>query len=151
MVARYQATEDLASAVSLTVDSSRPFWRLAVVHEVGHFLDHQGIRPADSFASATHFLLNGWRTVTQASAAIRHLLAVQGPNAYLTQIEELWARSYAPWVALRSRDPHLLTEVVESRGTDRDVPRFFRQWDDSDFEPIAAAIDQLFRSLGWIV
>jgi hypothetical protein len=107
MVARYQATEDLTNAVALTVDSSRPFWRLAVVHEVGHFLDHQGIRPADSFASATHYLLNEWRTVTQASAAVRHLIANLGPDAYLTQIEELWARSYAQWVALRSRDTHL--------------------------------------------
>lgn len=151
MVARYQVTEDLADAVSLTVDSGRPRWRLAVIHEVGHFLDHRGILPAESFASFAHPRLHEWRTVTLDSTCVRRLIAVLDAGAYLTRMEELWARSYAQWVAVRSRDAGLWTDIVESRGTNPTAPRFFRQWDEPEFAPIAATIDRLFRSLGWIV
>ena len=151
LVARYQATEDLAHAVSLTVDPSQPRWRLALDHEVGHFLDLQGVQPADTFASVADVRLTEWRAATLASDAVRQLLAALGADAYLTQPEELWARSYAQWIAIRSRHIDLWADIVESRGTNRAAARYFRQWGEQDIEPIAVAIDRLFRSLGWMV
>ena len=66
MVARYVATDDLSETVALTVDPTLPRWRLAVAHEVGHFLDHQGMLPSDTLASWADPRMNNWRVAQRS-------------------------------------------------------------------------------------
>lgn len=149
-VAAYKTSADLAHSVSLTIDSSRERWLLAAIHEVGHLLDHRGIDTSDGFASGDNLLLEAWRSAARSSEAYQWLESEFGPETYLTRYEEVWARSYAQWVATRSNDATLLRQIVQSRGTDPESPDVYRQWAPADFEPIGAAIDDLFRRLEWI-
>ncbi len=69
--------------------------------------------------------------------------------------EELWARSYTQFVAIRSGDERLRTSLNALR---HKYPRemtsgavyFPVQWDDDDFETIDLAVEGVFRRMGWI-
>lgn len=65
---------------------------------------------------------------------------------YLRQIDELWARSYAQYVATRSTDAALKAELVEYLAKHN---AYSAQWEPEDFEPIAEAFDRLFERMGW--
>lgn len=142
---------------------------LTLAHEAGHFLDHAGIGQG-VFASERSELLSGWREAVKNSQAyqlLRDMLAdprkfaAEFPLAggvysvtpdvrhlaYLADTKELFARSYAQYIAVRSGDPILLAQLNKERS---DKIYGARQWSDEDFAPIAAAFDQLFRSLGWL-
>lgn len=125
------------------------------VHEYGHFLDHAGIgiRP-DQFATiepGDRAMLAGWRQAIDDSAAVRRMRAAgdwsraerRGLDEYVLTPEELWARSYSQWIALRSGNPRMAGQV-QKMATGR-IPY---QWADDDFAPIAAAFDDLFSKLG---
>ena len=149
LVAQYRTTEDFAEPVSLTINPNRARWPLAVAHEIGHFIDHLGIGDPSTMASRTSPLLSGWRRAVRESRACRTLMEEFGIVPYVTDDEELWARSYAQWIASRSEHEPLMTLVVQSRGPDPGLPRFFGQWDGDDFEAIAEQIALLLRRLGW--
>lgn len=74
---------------------------------------------------------------------------------YVIGQDELWARSYAQYIAVRSGDAELMAELrrkqatMAARWNDPNHPEMPTQWTDDDFEPIARAIDDLFVSLGW--
>lgn len=73
---------------------------------------------------------------------------------YLLQTHEVFARSYAQYIAVRSADPIGLAELRKLQGQGRPgsqgiFPAYPRQWEDEDFAPIADAFDRLFDSLGW--
>jgi hypothetical protein len=151
LVAEFRSSFDHVEAISLTINPNRARWMLAAVHEIGHFLDHQGIDPTNEPASRRHPNLDEWRQRVRESTAIRILARLVGPEDYLMRFEELWARSYVQWIAIRSGDPTLLHQVVESRESRPADPIFYGQWDAADFDPIGDAIDRLFRRLGWRV
>ena len=140
-----------------------------MVHEVGHFLDHKGL-PGSRFTSADPDymeMFEEWHTAARDSRAIQRLIdqrwnpekyeipmpggfsirPQRGFLDYLVTTEEVWARSYAQYIATRSGDDLLRTAIAEER---RDVMYGSSQWDDDDFEPIAKAIDRIFKALGWL-
>lgn len=159
-----------------------------LIHELAHFLDHKGLGDdPERFASVVDQALNGWRAAIRNSAAVQTLQEmaifdqtrgqwsifeddqgrqlVWNPNqafvVYALDPRELFARSYAQWVALRSGDDQLLDGVMAGlvipqppEGTpwtlaaDSRSPGHPSQWVAEDFEPIAAAFDELFASLG---
>lgn len=66
---------------------------------------------------------------------------------YLIRPQELFARAYAQYIAVRSGSPVLseqLSSIRGLKGNDR-----FLQWPNEDFTPIATAFDDLFKSMGW--
>jgi hypothetical protein len=65
---------------------------------------------------------------------------------YLLLEEEVWARSYAQYIALRSGDATMQPQVADIR---RRPIYGARHWEDADFEQVADAIDALFEGLGW--
>lgn len=69
---------------------------------------------------------------------------------YLLSWREVWARSYAQWLALRSRYAAPKDGVKKWRLYAHPSTRN-RHWADNDFEPIAKAIDDVFQSIGWRV
>lgn len=156
--------------------------RMGVYHEVGHFLDHVGFDPnVKAFASETSDLMTAWKAAVQRSQSIQTLQnwrngvgAPTGVQArtlnYLLDTTEVWARSYAQWMALRSGNKLALRELrnMQAAGTVGNVAPTTRynakpmgkkptpdtweypwQWSDADFEPIAQAIDAIMERVGW--
>jgi len=148
---------------------------LTAVHEIGHFLDYSGLGEAGEFGSVADDLLGPWRAAVRSSAAVQRLgqlwrftqgkaretQASGGADVvkyaveqryieYLLQNEELWARSYAQFIAVKSGHPALREQLDRLRA--RPERRLYHgaQWDDEDFLPIQAEIEAAFRQKGWM-
>ena len=67
---------------------------------------------------------------------------------YLLKPRELFARSYAQYIVVRSQHNLLKYGLDAQRNfpIDAVLPR---HWEDEDFEPIAEAFDTMFRERGW--
>lgn len=110
-------------------------------------------------------LLDEWRAAVDGSVAVRTMrqwirhpasappgASVDFTRAYLLPRRELFARSYAQWIAIRSQHPEGLRDLqklLDRAKTDPTQP-YPRQWEAADFAPIAAALDRLFGLLGWL-
>lgn len=140
------------------------------IHEVGHFLDHQGMFGQGVYASeaAAHGhgpLVGWWRAVegTTEHQRMRDMLANPGKYTlssgaplddsavefleYLNRPRELWARSYTQYIGLRTRDAIVLAQLEADREEEfGDI----MQWTDESFDPVASAIDEAFRGLKWL-
>lgn len=156
--------------LEIAINGKGDHHQLTLVHEVGHWLDHQAIGPKGTMASERDPTLDAWRQAVDNSAAVERLRDKRrNPSNHRTEIEvsgrkftvapdpqftgylldrrELWARSYSQYIAQRSGNAAMLAQVIR----ETDDPMYGdRQWSDEDFAPIAAAIDALFRGLGWL-
>jgi hypothetical protein len=127
---------------------------MTAAHEIGHWIDHVGI-PGNPGMNRTHKepLFTEWMKAVKESKAVtslkeaRDIARAGGQKTkyldYLLQSNEVWARSYAQWIAVRSGDPVMLKQLAEFKTA--------AQWSDKDFAPIAAAIDGIFRALGLLL
>lgn len=66
---------------------------------------------------------------------------------YLLDPREVFARSYAQWIATETGDASMLKEILED-GTFGPYPG---QWSEEDFAPIAKAFRKVFKAAGLIV
>lgn len=154
-----------------TYEDFAPSAMLTFVHETGHFLDLSALGKAGAFATlAGDVTLDGWRTAVGATTAVQTLrqrkgagaVVIQTPQgpvelavgdrhvAYLLGYDELWARSYAQYIAERSMDATLMAALDLTRPPAAIGQLYPAQWSTADFAPVATAIDTLFRGLGWI-
>lgn len=141
-----------------------------MAHEVGHYLDDQSLRitqvlPTDKITPE----IQAWRKTIADSEAVKtlqdwrskgHEITITDPNTgqertgkvdatyikYMLRHDELWARSYAQYIATRSGNPTMLAEISAIRSS----PYGVTQWADGDFVPIAEAIDEILRAAGWL-
>lgn len=155
--------------VDILINGQGDHHQLTLAHEIGHFLDHQALGEKGKMASERDPALQAWRDAVDKSQAVERLrdkrrnplryqaeVEVAGSKfitrpdpiftSYLLDRRELWARSYAQYVAQRSGNTNLLAQLAAQRTS---AIYGDQQWEDEDFAPIAAAIDDLFRSLGW--
>ena len=146
---------------------------LTAVHEVGHFLDYSGLGAAGEFCSVDGDTLGPWRAAVRGSGAVQRLgqlwrfteARAREPQAggdgvryqaehryieYLLQNEELWARSYAQFIAVKSGHPELREQLGRLRARPERRLYYGSQWDDEDFLPIQTAIEAVFRRQGWM-
>jgi hypothetical protein len=158
-----------SSPVSISISSHGDHKELTLAHEIGHFLDHNGIKTgpdgklSPGFSSLDDSRFDEWRDAVSNSLAVGELRELRdGPARlngevvrkthvrYLLQTEELWARSYAQHIATRGREPAMLGQLREIQNRrDQAAVYYSSQWDDGDFKPIAKAINRLFTELGW--
>jgi hypothetical protein len=154
-VIRFGNQIEMPQRIIVSTRARRP--GLAILYEIGHLLDHQAIGDRGHFASMGHQAMSEWRQAvlaTHAMAELQRQRDMRQPAslakhlAYAVPPDELWERSYAQSIVRGSDVPELLAEVDERR---RRMGSFFIPylWDDDDFEPVAQAIDSLFRRLGW--
>jgi hypothetical protein len=115
---------------------------LALVHELGHALDHLVLGGARLWASETEELAGWWRAVG-SSAAYRRLrrACTASETAYWPSRRETFARSFSQWVAHRSRHDTMRAEI------ERRAAGAGRQWEAADFDPIARALDRVLLPL----
>ena len=69
--------------------------------------------------------------------------------AYLLRDREMVARAYAQYVAWRSGDAALLSQIDDDLGADSALVSL-RQWPYAEFLPIALQFDMLFERVGWL-
>jgi len=117
---------------------------LGFLHELGHLLDHQIYydRKTRSWASAVHVAFTAWRTAA-ATLEKRPLPGGRGRQRYFQSVHEVWARSYAQTVLLRSADPVLQGQLEKLQAED-DV----HVWSAQQFEPVATEVERVFERLG---
>lgn len=142
-----------------------------LVHEIGHFIDHQAFTPG-SFGSENSPEFENWRKAVDSTAAIKKLRDMKKyPKKYVetkgqetghpytispspefvkygATYREIWARSYAQYIGSKSGDPVIREQnaKIANEGGFYD----YRQWQDDDFEIVEQAIDELFRGKGWL-
>jgi hypothetical protein len=144
--------------VEIKISTASDTPELTAAHEIGHFIDHQALWDIGSYASVKSPLLAAWREAVDASAATDSLkmalkthsdYRVRNKASYYLSTNEQWARSYAQWVVTRSNNATMIDQVKKITA-DPHPAYSASQWDDADFEPIAAAIDDIFTKLGWL-
>ncbi len=144
---------------------------LALIHEIGHDLDYgalRGLPGSDALMAPVQAALRNsaaaqelarLATVESVPATGLDLAGVtrsfnlpidQAHIAYISSNDELWARAYAQYIAIRSGDTTLMDQLNLRRGPGPLSFRYPEQWTDADFAPIASAIDALFQRLGWL-
>jgi hypothetical protein len=157
---------------------------MAVYHETAHFLDHAGFDgDLTTMTSGSSDLFAEWRKAVRASAAIQNMQnwrngigAPLGVNTshldYHLSTDEIWARSYAQYIAVKSGNKAALKELrnmqlaaTQAMGKVPGSMRFNRNpagmapepntwdygwaWSDADFQPILAAIDTIMERMRW--
>jgi|GEM_PF-1268092 len=157
--------------IRVEVTQNGPWPRLTTAHEIGHFIDHQGLgTQAGRYASLHDAELDEWRKAVDASEPIRKLNSRLGKKTvlrktpsgtlvtmpidsqhveYLLRRQEIFARSYAQYIATRGNNVKIKTDLETVLQKDR-YSLYPRHWDHKDFEKIAEAFDNLFRKRGWL-
>jgi hypothetical protein len=137
----------------------------ALLHEVGHFLDFAALGKLREFGSLTGAsVLAHWRRAAEASDGLRSLR--EAVTEFVSALpvdavemrrrlerpltpEEVWARSYAQYVATQSAEPLLLAGLEAFRTERLGTVYYPMHWEDDDFRPIGDAIERSFRGFGW--
>ncbi|AWL12826.1 hypothetical protein HMF8227_02374 [Saliniradius amylolyticus] len=165
----YQNYTASQQPVKIGLSSQGHHKELTLAHEIGHFIDHRGVNKGKGFASDADPRFEKWRQAIAGSDAIEQLVSLfyqsgkaKGKDggsylvpkkhlSYLLRTEEIWARSYAQYIAMRSGNSTLLAQLRKEQQKIKDgMVSIPRQWTDEDFEPIAKVIDELFLELGWL-
>ncbi len=156
-------TTKAGQVVELAVHSDGPWPKLTTAHEIGHVLDLVALgKPAAAGQDArfaTDLPDGPLAPVMEAIRATQAFAQLQNSHhkafarelrahvTYLLKPVELWARAYAQFVATQSDDPELKADLKRALANPGIAGR---QWQPDDFVPVAAAIVQVFRSLGWL-
>ena len=72
-------------------------------------------------------------------------------SEYMLEGREMFARGYAQYIATKSGDKKMKTELASMRKKDKKAKiNYHRQWEDDDFKIISKSFDDLFVELGWL-
>jgi hypothetical protein len=117
---------------------------LGFLHELGHFVDHQlGYDPRNRiWASAIHPTFAAWRAAA-AMLAGRPFPGGRSRKRYFESAHEVWARSYAQTVLLRSGDAALVEQLESLECADDPFV-----WPAEAFAPVALEVERVFERLG---
>ena len=146
---------------------------LTAAHELAHYLDDCGFGTPEGWASEQEPRLEMLRQAWEDTDAVRALragletgqLTARLPGGalvefalmpeerencrYYLQERELFARSFAQYVADRSKNRVLLHQVRQRRESVEG--RFYQvQWAEDDFRGVAQAFDQTLEEYGWL-
>jgi hypothetical protein len=145
---------------------------LAIAHEIGHLLDWEVWGKNGRFGSDNKsVVLQKWlKTVTKTDSYKRmnHLrkvdhYIVQTPNgSKKTEVKhghlisclsphELWACSYAQYVATKSENATVIRAQIDKFNQSTYSQMYARYWKQPDFLDVAHEISELFGNLGWLV
>jgi hypothetical protein len=148
----------IGSPVDIKVSTASVNPELTLAHEIGHFIDNQAFTPG-KYGSLSNPLFKKWKEAVDKSNATRVLqqelkesksrISSKRVEYYLQTVEQ-WARAYSQWVAVRSQNQVMLDQVSRIISKTEYKVYAASQWTDEDFAPIADAIDEIFKELGWL-
>jgi hypothetical protein len=164
----YEWSDRSGEPLRLRISTHSEHPELTVVHEIGHFLDHQALGRPGTFASESDALHSVIATIdsTDAFAQLRALrtrrravITERGRREiepirqqrveYLLQPHELFARAYAQFITVRSQDPVLVAHLTALR-LDRRVRVYHDYWTDADFAPVEHRLFQVLGRRRWM-
>ena len=117
---------------------------LSFLHELGHLVDHQlGRDLGPTWASGGHEAFADWRDLASRLPSRLPPGVGRSRRRYFQSAKELWARSYAQTVLLRSADPRLGEHLAGLLDAD-DV----FVWPGSEFAPVADSVESTLERLG---
>src|SRR5438128_419974 len=133
-----------ADPIDLRVSNCSGHAATGFLHELAHLVDHQvhSNRRSRVWASAIHPAFASWRAAA-ARLDGRPFPGGSYRQRYFESAHEVWARSYAQTVMLRSDDPLLLEQL--GRLQSKDDPHV---WPATEFEPVALEVELVFVQLG---
>ncbi|MFC6592398.1 hypothetical protein ACFP81_10605 [Deinococcus lacus] len=142
---------------SIEVYPDEGYEAVDVAHEIGHLLDAFGIGEPGVYASVAHPKLEQWRQAVRSTQLHKQLTAlnlsedqdVTEHTRYLLQPHELFARSYAQFIAIVSGDRDMRRDIGAEVSTEFRPLRVPAHWQDNDFRSIAEAFDRLFKEERW--
>lgn len=144
--------------ISLRPNGDTPM--LTAIHEAGHFLDISGIDEIGKMAEdKIGGILSDWWAAITKSNAYNELVRVKAADGiintqwavnpehvdYCLEPCELWARSYAQYIATKSSN-----QILKGELNVRINDLLAKQWKPDDFTKIEEAFDRLFEKLGWL-
>ena len=154
-------------AVDIEISRMGPHPQTTIAHEIGHWLE--GVAHDDKFYNSAELkqALNSseaiqtlrdmkrrpndytiTKTVQTRNGPVSFTRTPDGPYMdYLLKDYEIWARAYAQYISTRSGNATMIAQIAEEVD---DLLYGAQQWAAADFEPIAAAIDDIFEQKGWI-
>ncbi|MBA3245817.1 MAG: hypothetical protein H0T61_11685 [Actinobacteria bacterium] len=115
---------------------------LSFLHELGHLIDHQVAPEPRRFASTGHPALKEWRAAARRLESRAPMRAGRSHRRYFDSRRELWARSYAQTVLLRSSDSSLRAHLTALQRADDPFV-----WPEREFEPLACEVEAVFARL----
>jgi len=116
------------------------------LHELGHFIDNQlGDGLDGHYASPLHPAFAGWRAVQAGIPSRCPAAASDAQRALFDSPKEVWARSYAQTVMIRSGERELADELERMLA---DPAYSYFVWPAEEFAPLAEAVEGVFGALG---
>jgi hypothetical protein len=152
-------------SIEIVIAATTPIPGMTMLHEIGHRLDVEGLgqkrgygsQPVPRLSRGTYLVLDWWRAIqgSDAYSLIQRLKITDSAEKshlkYLLTPPEVFARSFAQYIVLRSGNPQLAAELDLLRDPANHPGVYYPyQWAYDDFEPIATAFDQMFYRLGWL-
>lgn len=139
--------------ISVNPDRSQHL-ELSFTHEFGHYLDSQVF---DRRSGATKEMLalrdaiydtEAMKTLQVIAESSVNSKAVTRRASYYFSKTEAFARAYAQYIAMKTQDPELVSQVNGILTYDRTLNNVYpySQWGVKDFEPVYHAFDKLFAS-----
>jgi len=164
----YRYNSITGQPVMITTSSKDDTPGFSFAHEVGHFIDQQQIRSnkdvsdivsniqeAANKTSAMNRLnqLTTLRTVpyTSNTGEVKDHYIQQNYVKYLLRENEVFARSYAQYIATESQDAQMIKDLDFNRDIAKAENSIYpSHWTDDDFAPIAKEFNNLFKAMGWL-
>lgn len=128
---------------------------LSFTHEFGHYLDSQVFGRGKSTKSmqVLEEAINNsdaMRSLNAIKENKNNTMKVRGRASYYATRTESFARAYAQYIAMKSNNSEMISQVNGILSYDRTVNNVYphSQWGKSDFQPIFKAMDNLFKNKG---
>jgi hypothetical protein len=140
----------------MSLEANSP--RLTFAHEWGHYLDNwlAGFIGYATVETQTMAPLLHTAAQTIAFAGLQQIVSSAGTKLparmealRLLVPQEIWARAYAQYIALRSQDRTLSAEIVLRRADPTALLAWLEYWSEDDFTPVAHEIDLILERRGW--
>jgi hypothetical protein len=154
----------------ILIDQNTKIPAMTIAHEIAHRLDVDVLGHKKTYGSErinyltkTVQIMSVWHLAIYRSNAYRSLKVAQTKRkkdqqyqqdlSVLLRPRELFARSFAQYIAIRSQNPQMLSELMILLDSNNFLPNEFLQyqWEANDFEAIAKSFDQMLYNLGWVV
>ncbi|MBI5084515.1 MAG: hypothetical protein HZB13_07955 [Acidobacteria bacterium] len=166
---KYRWDLETGRPVDIRLNPSSDHLELTALLEIGHWLDHQAVGVAGSFASVTHPRLKEWREAVLNSRTVERLNDIRDAGALpwrlpdgrrlsiatrasadeLIRFEEMFSRSYAQFVSQESGCRVLKGQIrlfSDPASPWSIVPQY---WPEEEFEEIALLFRRVIVEAGW--
>jgi hypothetical protein len=134
---------------------------LTLPHEIGHWIDYRGFKQIPEatppmakrqFASNSPLFKEFIKLAkkTNKIIAIKNSRLSAKSKSYLRSNHEIFARAYSQWIAIKSKDPEMMTVLRSRQGKPVDGIEYPVHWDDDDFVPLYKEIENIFKKIQWL-